>query len=362
MADFLDKLSVVLETRADLRDHLRTDASPGEAYLEQLVRDHWAPLPEAESEASWSAYAIDGSVRQANLDNGSYLFVAQALCIGDDGFNESSLDVEVLPSTTQRDEANRFVDLFQRRRELFLACEVASSVRVPEGSVLFLDGALYGLLPQLYTGSEVVEQLRQHVLHDYLELLATAARRRIQIVAVSKTSREATHCRLWRRALGLAPDEKIDLSDSELIHRWTDLQAGVSVPVILGSWGFTGGSRSLLEDPKIAKSPAIVSFFVRMAEFDDALRVDVPVTQVGRSQGIADLEGELLSDGLAAIRHVIDIMRVDYGGTEVYNALLYSVDREVRLKRAQFNEVYLPLIQDMTGLPVRTNRSERRFM
>ena len=52
----------------------------------------------------------------------------------------------------------------------------------------------------------------------------------------------------------------------------------------------------------------------------------------------------------------------DYGGPEVYNALLYSVDREVRLARSTVAEVYLPLVEDLLGVELRLDRSERRFV
>jgi hypothetical protein len=61
------------------------------------------------------------------------------------------------------------------------------------------------------------------------------------------------------------------------------------------------------------------------------------------------------------VEPVLQALAADYGGLEVYNALLYSVDREVRLRRDQVLEVYLPLIEDVTGVPLRRNRSERRF-
>jgi hypothetical protein len=146
-----------------------------------------------------------------------------------------------------------------------------------------------------------------------------------------------------------------------MIHRWTEQAAGVSVPVLLGSRGFTGGSRDLLEQPDLAASPAIVSFFTRLADFDDALRVDVPAHQAGHDAALVDLEAGVLPDGCDGVREVLDLLRADYGGLEVYNALLYSVDREVRLRRDVVLEVYLPLIEDVTGVAVRRNRSDRRF-
>jgi hypothetical protein len=111
----------------------------------------------------------------------------------------------------------------------------------------------------------------------------------------------------------------------------------------------------------VAASPAIVSFFARLADFDDALRVDVPAHQAGHGAALVDLEAGVLPDGCEAVREAVEILQADYGGLEVYNALLYSVDREVRLRRDLVLEVYVPLIEDMMGVEVRRNRSDRRF-
>jgi hypothetical protein len=363
MADFLDKLSQVLEARRDeLQAHLGGAAGPGEAELAELVRDHWQPLPLATATADWPAYAVDGSVRQVSLDNGSYLILVQALALGDGACEMADIDVQVLPATTAPDVVADVKDLCQVHRELFLACEVVRS-RAEQGCVLFLDGALYNHLPQLYPRAHPdAERFRLAVLADYLELLAESQRRGVRLVAVSKTSREATHARLWLAARDQDVPAGLDsLSDSELIHRWTDQAAGVSAPVLLGSRGFTGGSRDLLSQPEVAASPAIVSFFIRLADFDDALRVDVPAHQAGHAARLVDLEAGVLPDGPAAVCDTVALLLADYGGLEVYNALLYSVDREVRLRRDRVVEVYLPLIEGMTGVALRRDRSDRRF-
>jgi hypothetical protein len=366
MADFLEKLSqVVRENQVDLIQYLGPGAAPGEADLLGLVQDHWCALPTLPEPGAWAAYAVDGSISQIDLDNGSYLFIAQALCIGDNACEEPSADVQILPPATPRPAANRFADLMQRYRELFLANEMA--LKVPEGSVLYLDGALYGMLPQLYRtpveGTPLVDAYVARVLDEYLQLMQTARARGVRLVAVSKTSREATHCKLWMRALNL-DDRQLsdDHTDSGMIHRWTDGRPGVSVPVVLGTWGFTGGSAELLEREEVRSSPAIVSFFVRLADFDEALRIDVPAHQVAADVRLGDIRGEVLEGGVDALQPVIEILATDYGGLEVYNSLLYSVDREVRLKRPMLTEVYLPLISEWLGYQIRPNRSERRFM
>jgi len=364
MADFLDKLSAAIEThRPDLEARLRTDALPGEAALQRLVQEHWGPLPPPPPAADWAAYAVDGSVSQLDLDNGAYLVIVQALCLGEGAHEASAADVEILPPATPRPTAGRVADLLQQKLELYLAGETVDAAA--PGSVVFLDGALYGRLAQLYAlppaDLPTHGDLPETVLDNYLSLLEQAERRGVRLVAVSKTSREATHCRIWLRARSLRHDVPFELTDSEMIHRWTDRAAGVSAPVVLGTWGFTGGSRDLLDREDVRTSPAIVSLFTRLADFDDALRIDVPARQLGHDLRLGDLDGAPLDGGCAAARPVLDLLAADYGGLEVYNALLYSVDREVRLHRHVVTEVYLPLIEAQLGRPLRMDRSQRRF-
>lgn len=367
MPDFLDKLTeAVRQNERELAHHLRSGAAVGDLDLEAFVQSHWSPLPPLCREGGWPAYAIDGSVGQVDLDNGCYVVVAQALCLGDGGFEETSVDAKVLPPATPRATAARFTDMFLRQRELFLASEVV--MRVPPGSVVYLDGALYGLLPQLYStpieDSIALQELPVHVRDNYLFLLRTAAERGIHLIAVSKTSREATHCKLWLRAQPDHHEREVpdDLSDSSMIHRWTDGRPGVSEPVVLGTWSFNGGSAALLEEEGVLTSPAIASFFVRLADFDDALRIDIPAHQAGAPLELGQVRGEVLEGGVASLQPTLERLAVDYGGLEVYNALLYSVDREVRLKRSLFADVYVPLIGEVLGCALRPNRSERRFV
>ncbi len=367
MADFLDKLSRAIDLNAgDLRRGLDPAVAPAQLDLQSFVRDHWLDLPPLLGEPQRPAYAIDGSLGQVDLDNGSTLLVTQALCIGPGAFEEKEVDVQVLPPATPRPAAARFADLVQRLRELSLAVEVVSH-HLPEESVLYLDGALYGLLPQLFPSPEDQVHLRDYpeqVLERYLRLLERARERRIDILAIAKSSREATQAKIWLAALPDHEGREIppDLSDSGMLQRWTDGRPGLSAPVLLGKWSFTGGSVRLLDRQDVARSPAIASFFVRLAPWEEVLRVDLPAWQAGSDKHLEDLTGEMLPGDAGAVYPAVDLLRQDYGGPEVYNALLYGVDREVRMGRRMVSEVYLPLIARELGLPLRPDRSSRRFL
>ena len=386
MADFIDQLvEVATQSRGQLRDALGKSRESRQSKLGAFVSGHWRELPEFRearggglvgAPGGAGGFAIDGSLQQVDLDNGCYLIIAQALCIGADGFEQSAVDVQILPATTPRSTAGRFADLVQRRRELELAGRVARQ-GLPEGSLLYLDGALYGLLPQLYPLSiedmPSQNQYPNQVLADYLELLEAARARDIQIVAVSKTSRQATHASIWNEALPESDRAELpsELSDSGLIRTYIGDEPGYSAPVLLGTQGFTGGSEELLERAEVLRAPAIASFFLRLSPFDDLLRVDVPGYQLGAMDLLSDFKQDedkrrarRLDADPEALLKLLELLASDHGGSEVYNALLYSVDREVRLRRDMVSQVYLPLISQALDLDddLRADRSARRFM
>ncbi|HEY6042132.1 MAG TPA: hypothetical protein VIX58_08385, partial [Anaerolineae bacterium] len=62
---------------------------------------------------------------------------------------------------------------------------------------------------------------------------------------------------------------------------------------------------------------------------------------------------------------VYDIIRVlmsDYGGVQVYNALAYVSDLEVRFTKQKMYDIYVPLVASVLGEELRIDRSQRRFV
>jgi hypothetical protein len=370
MPDFISKLaSRVQERQASLKQTLSDRADAHEDALRDLMGSHWHPLPDGLDTAAprGPAFAIDGSIRRLNLANGATLFAAQALLIGE-GEAETDVDVEIIRGSVRSGSLERFADLFLQRLEIGLARDCAGWI--PEGSVIFLDGALYGQLPQLYPLTiegiddplvrQRIERYPEEIIDAYLELFDACRNHGHFLVSVAKTSREGTHAKLWARADGRGT-LPLEVPDSEMIYRWTGDRDGFSTPVILGRWGFTRGSRDLIDQGTLTNVPAIVSLFVRLKDYDDAVRVDMPAFCLGDQRCLNDLDGDVVPSDNPNLRTVLQILLDDYGGPDVYNALLYAVDREVRLERRTMNDVYLHLIQRELDLPIRLDRSERRF-
>jgi len=367
MPDFVADLTRELEGRGeDLRRALGRVPEHDDQGLADFVRAHWSRLPDAAPLAP--ACAVDGSLGQLELDNGGTFIVGHALALGSDGLERSRVAVELLPPTVSRATAGRLADLLQRGLELSLAGALLQEGVLPRQGTLLLDGALHGLLPQLYPLrlDEAVDlpDYPRRVLQAYLEVMTGARAAEVNLVAVAKTSREATHAKVWRAAAELEGRLEIPAtwSDAALIGRWAGDRPGVSHPVVLGSRGFSGGSLEILDQPDVGGSPAIVSCFVRLADMDDLLRVDLPAHQAGDDRSLGQLDAELLAGGAEALAPMLGQLAADWGGPEVYNALLYAVDHGVRLRRQTLAEVYLPLLAQTLDLPLRPDRASRRFL
>ncbi len=347
------------------RDELKTNLHPSgkrvDAELRARALAHWhAPLPDARALPKRSAYAIDGSRRRANLANGSTVFVAQALALGEN-VNEPLTDIEILPGTVRAETMDRFADLMLRRLEIHLASEYAA--KIPQGSILYLDGAIYGMLPQLYPlRADDIPLDRDYgtlLLQDYRALFARCIARDILLVSIAKTNRQALFSKIIQRDLGR--QEIVEITDSALLDELTERHSGYSTPLLLGRYSFEQGkSNVVLEDAQVQTEPAIVSFFVRLAEMDDLLRIDVPAHCIGRGERIGDIDAEFLDAGSAL--PIVELLQADYGGMQVYNALLYVTDREVRLTKQKMYQVYLPMVAEALGEELRIDRSERRFV
>jgi hypothetical protein len=364
MTSFIEKLTVKASTKRDfLKDNFHTSQRKLDEELRAQVLQHWHhQLPPRTNGKKRPGYAIDGSSRRANLVNGSTVFVAQALLIGED-LNERVADIEILPGTVRASTMDRFADLMRQSLEIGLAKDFAQ--KIPQGSILYLDGALYGTLPQLYPlRAEGVPEDRDYatiLLHDYRDLFECCEQRGIQLISIAKTNRQALFSKILQKRLGRPDDEIQEISDSALIDELTERKMGYSTPIVLGTYSFSAGSATvLLERADVKSEPAIVSFFVRLDDLDDALRVDVPSPCVGRSERIGDLEFDLLPH--ETVLPIVEMLRGDYGGIQVYNALAYVSDLEVRLTKQKMYDIYLPMIADILGEEIRIDRSERRFV
>lgn len=359
---FIGQLNDAISKKRDfLKANLHQSGKQIDAELRQAVLQQWhSALPDAPNAAKRQAYAIDGSRRRANLANGSTVFVAQALIMGDK-LSEPITDLEILPGTVPAETMDRFADLMLRSLEIGLAREFAE--QIPEGSILYLDGAIYGMLPQLYPlrGNDIPEDrdYASMLLESYRRLFKLCAERNLLLVSISKTNRQALFSKIIQRNLGRS--EIVEITDSALLDELTERKVGYSTPLLLGRYSFEQGKSSVvIQDLNVQEEPAIVSFFIRLDDMDDVLKVEVPASCLGRRERIGHVDAELIE--AEAIRPVIQLLASDYGGLQVYNALLYVTDLEVRLSKEKMYNIYLPMVAEVLGEELRIDRSERRFV
>jgi sugar/nucleoside kinase (ribokinase family) len=99
---FIGQLNEAIAKKKDtLKGNLHQSGNRIDEEFRAAVLKHWhSPLPPPRTSGKRPAYAIDGSSRRANLTNGSTVFVAQALIMGED-INEPVTDIEILPGTVR---------------------------------------------------------------------------------------------------------------------------------------------------------------------------------------------------------------------------------------------------------------------
>jgi len=170
----------------------------------------------------------------------------------------------------------------------------------------------------------------------------------------------------------------------ELLYRKKTGETGCTEPLMLGEYGvdprvkntygasgrmrerlFTGVPERLygfaeevLE--KVPSFPAIVMFHIIPRENAQPMRVDVPASLVGLDKKISDVSPFEFVDW----RHAEGVARqiaAAFGGRDVYNALLYVVDKEVRLSAKAVDTVYKSVLGRELGVPIEYDRSTRRF-
>ena len=101
-------------------------------------------------------------------------------------------------------------------------------------------------------------------------------------------------------------------------------------------------------------------FHLIPSKFEQPLRIDIPASCLGLRDKILDVSPyRFLRPEL--VYPVVQQLVEDWGGTDVYNALLYVVDREVRLEKGVVDRVYRSVLGRELDVPIMYDRNTRRF-
>lgn len=359
MPNFTDKLAqIVQEHYSDFHSTFSEEAlTPQEKILKERMGEIWNILPESSSLNLPDSYAVDGSQATRTLANGAFLVICQALIIGPN-FEDTSVAIELVRGSAGQQDLDRFADLLRQKQELSLALRHASRL---SGKILLLDGTLHGQMRIMDRGPlhlEGYENLPEQVLGIYLDLLEQIEENKIQALGISKTSRESLLMKPLLKGTDL--ENPVKIPDSEILYRWTR-NPGFTSPLLLGIRGrepSDSEEKYLVE--RLRKAPAILAFHTRLASQEDTLRVDLPASALGFPERALEAECEFIQTD--PILPVVKYLRATHGGPNVYNALLYIVDKEVRLHQKTVTGAYMAILRDITGEQIVLDRSKRRFM
>ncbi|MCC6176109.1 MAG: DNA double-strand break repair nuclease NurA [Chloroflexi bacterium] len=391
MTTFVDQFAACVQRE---RERLALAFGPAtldddERLLREALRAAWRPLPRSDSGEARRAFAIDGSQGIRHFNNGWSAVVCHALCVGP-GLEAPSVEVRFFRSNLPEAVLSRYAGLLMRLLELRVALAQVNEAR---GAVLCLDGSLHTALPHLLYPLDVEGErdLPLRVLATYLDLLSACRDQGVLLLSLAKTSTGAFLGEALMRLQAtdwLPGDADLDddplpplPTDVEALFRWTD-EAGLSRPLVLGSYGFgrrrgqllrgaawptrafqgpaddRAGYARLLE--RLAETSATVSLYVRLRPRDDVLRLDLPAWSVGVPDRIRDTYLRWADDARldATLGHLVGA----YGGRSVYHAALYVADRLVRLSSEAIDQAYLSIIRAQLGAFVQYDRSRRRFL
>lgn len=353
-----------------------------EEKLRSRLEQHWLPLPTGKS-LVMGEFAVDGSMAHRSLVNGTDLFFARALLIGKNRVEKRKFRFEALRTLENADEVERFLRLLMSYLEVKVVLE---NINELANSVVLMDGSLYGKFTHYYREVLVkgFEDLPLELISSMQDLFYQCKRKKILLVGISKYSRSCALSKALAGDLGNDVPSGSIPSDMEIIYRWKKETPGYSKPLILGDYFFRGEINRLSKKPEdflekffpniheekkvwgkktladITITPAIVMSYILPEVGDAPLRLDVPVSLLDDDRRIGTVSPFEFANPIS-IEEVISQFLASRGGREVYNALLYIVDKHVRMSRNVVDSIYKSIIGEELGLPIEYERGMRRF-
>lgn len=108
---------------------------------------------------------------------------------------------------------------------------------------------------------------------------------------------------------------------------------------------------------ELLKLPSIISFHVLPQDNDTPMRVDVPTWVFGIERRLSEISFTETVD--INVDKILKIISAGYCGLENYNIWLTAVDKQVKLRRNVFENIYLPKFEEIIGRTA-TSRGYRR--
>jgi hypothetical protein len=351
-----------------------------EKDLHEELDNHWHELPETKTEYT-DEYAVDSSSAMRSLRNGVDFYITRGLIVGTDKKPLKKLHFDMRKGSVDVSASFNYERILRDWIEIQVINENID--KLSDNSIILLDGNLHGRYTHLLNIPETdkLMELSLDLIHAMQTLYKICDERKITLVGVSKFSRTQNLTKALKRKRGYG-NTSPDFLDVDALDRWKEGTTGITKPLLLGvpkGLGTRGLQRLDRIKDKIMKmerseettrrvqaienypyAPAIVMYHMIAKEYRQPLRVDIPVSCLGRNDPIMECEHlEFLEP--AIVDRITSQLVSDFGGRDVYNALLYVVDKEVRLSGKVVDTVYKSLIARELGVPIEYDRSSRRF-
>jgi len=355
----------------------------GTARLEAIVgrlEQHWHRLP-APEQSYHQEFSVDSSSASRTLSTGHEFFIIQALMLGSQGTRTPKVWFEMVKGIPDAAVSHGFERILRDLMEVEIVRE--SLPHIPQGSLVLIDGNLYGRYthPMKQLDLPGWRHLPLQLMESMQRLFQGCRERGVTLVGVSKFSKTRALTAALQAELGETREP--EYLDVELLARVKEGETGYTTPLLLGSYALQRNPDAL-EDPEkyldtffrelppskrgwalevlkgVPTTPAIAMIHFIPRAHAQPLRVDIPANGLGVEKTLWDVRPfEFLAPSL--VGPLLGQLVSDFGGRDVYNALLYVVDREVRLGGSQVDGVYKSLLSSQLGRPIEYDRSTRRF-
>ncbi len=354
-----------------------------ETVLKEELEHHWHKLPEPMNLFK-EEFSVDSSSATRTLSNGVDFFIIRALMLGTGNYSKPKLRFEMVKGIRDYNVITGFERILRDLIEIEIVLDNIEDI--PEHSVVLIDGNLYGRFTHLMKELQLSGwyHLPLELLDAMQRLFIECEKRGIMLVGVSKFSKtRVLTTALLRTSYPNVTDP--DYLDVELLYRWKHGETGYTTPLLLGDYAISKEIMQLEREPEkyrdryfdhispdrrdwatkvisdIPYSPAIVMFHLKPQQDAQPLRIDIPACCLGIRKKITDVRPfEFIEPEKVA--EVAQQITSDFGGRDVYNALLYIVDREVRLGVKTVDSVYKSVLGKELGFPIEYDRATRRFM
>ena len=353
-----------------------------ENILKEELEHHWHRLPEPMNVFK-DEYSVDSSSASRTLSNGVDFFIIRALMLGTGNYNEPKLRFEMVKGIRDYNVITSFERILRDLIEIEIILDHIDEIG--ENSIVLIDGNLYGRFTHLLQELSLRGwyQLPLELLDAMQRLFAECEKRGIMLVGVSKFSktRVLTTALLSTSYPNIEDPEYLDV---ELMYRWKQGKTGYTTPLLIGDYAIAKEIKQLTDNPEkyrdryfsrispdkrdwakqvisnIPYSPAIAMFHIIPKAEAQPMRIDIPACSLGIRKKITDVRPfEFIPS--EKVSEVVQQITSDFGGRDVYNALLYIVDHEVRLGVKTVDTVYKSVLGKELGFPVEYDRSTRRF-